>query len=92
MDRGANQHQIGAQLIHQIKLAGSAGEGAAAVRLWQALEIAERLEQGDFQPLIAHHPAHIGGREVRSNEILLENLDPVEPGIGDGLKLFSEGA
>ena len=48
VQRGTEQHQIGAQLVHQLELARSAGKGARTVGLGQALEVAEGLEQGDL--------------------------------------------
>ena len=74
----ADQHQVGAQLVHQLELALGPGEGAGALRLGQRLEVAERLEQRDLQPVVAHHPPDLGRGEVRGEEILLEDLDPVE--------------
>ncbi len=46
-DVGADQHQVGAQLLHHVELAFRPVERARALRLGQAFEIAERLEQGD---------------------------------------------
>ena len=87
-----DQHQVGAQLVHQLELAFGAGEGAAAMRFGQAFEVAEGLEQRDLQPVIADHAAHFGRGEIRGQEILFEDLDPVETGGGDGGQLGRQAA
>ena len=89
-DVGADQHQIGAELLHDVELALGAIEGAAALRLGQAFEIAKRLEQGDREPGVAHHPADLARRSVEGEEVVFENLDAVEAGRGDGRQLFRE--
>ena len=61
-DVGADQHQVGAELLHHVELALGAVEGAAALRLGQPLEIAERLEQGDLEARVAHHAPDVRGR------------------------------
>ena len=89
-DVGADKHQIGAELLHQVELALGAVEGARALRLRHALEIAERLEQRDLQPMVAHHPADLGGRAVEGQEVVLEDLDAVEAGRGDRRELLAQ--
>ena len=61
-DVGADQHQVGAERLHDVELALGAVEGARALRLRHALEVAERLEDGDAQPGVADHPADLGRR------------------------------
>src|SRR5690606_32426905 len=53
-----------------------------------ALEIPDRLEERDLQPVIARHPADIGRASVEGEEIILEDLDTVEAGPGDRLQLL----
>src|SRR3546814_12182172 len=48
-DAGADEHEIRAELLHKIELVLGAVERAFALRLGQALEIAERLEHRDLQ-------------------------------------------
>ena len=48
-DVAADHQQVAAEFAHQVELALGAGEGAAALRLRHALEIAERLERHDLQ-------------------------------------------
>ncbi|VVT44457.1 hypothetical protein BOS5A_10478 [Bosea sp. EC-HK365B] len=84
----ADQHEIGAELVHQLEFAGGAGEGPAAIGLGQALEIAEGLEQGDLKSGVAHHLADLAGREIRGEKVLLEDLDAVEAGARDGFELL----
>ena len=38
--------------------------------------------------MVAHHPADLGRRSVEGEEIVLEDLDPVEAGGRDGGELF----
>jgi hypothetical protein len=89
-DVRAHQHQIGAKLFHHVEFAFGAVEGARALRLGQALEIAEGLEQGNLQPMIAHHAAHFARASVEGQEVVLENLDAVEPRRRDGRQLLTQ--
>ena len=89
-DVGADQHQVGAELLHQVELALGAVEGARALRLGHALEIAERLEQRDLQAVIADHAADFARRAVEGEEIVLEDLDAVEAGRGDRRELLAQ--
>ena len=47
----------GAELVHQLELALRPLEAARALRLGHALEVAERLEGDDLEPVVAHHAA-----------------------------------
>ena len=91
-DAGADQHQVGAELLHDIELALGAVEGAAALRLGQALEVAERLEQRDREAGVARHPADVARRAVEGEEVVLENLDAVEARGGDRRELLGKVA
>jgi hypothetical protein len=91
-DVGADQHEVGAQRVHHLELALGAFEGAAAQRLGEALEIAERLEQRDREAEIARHLPDLGGTRAIGQQIVLEDLDPVEPRGRDRLELFAEVA
>ena len=46
-DVGADQHQVRAELLHQVELPLGAVEGARSLWLGQAFEIAEGLEESD---------------------------------------------
>ena len=92
MDRGTDQHQIGAQLLHQVELAFGPVEDPRPQGVRQTFEIAKWLEQGDVQPLVAHHPAGIGRAAVEGDEILFEDLDAVVARRGDGFEFFGEPA
>ena len=62
-DRGgvrADEDQVGAELAHQVELALGAVEGAGALRLGHALEVAERLEEGEREAGVADHAADLG--------------------------------
>ena len=89
-DVGADQHQVRAELLHQVELALGPVEGARTLRLGHAFEIAERLEQRDLQAMIAHHPADLARRAVEGEKIVLEDLDAVEAGRGDRRELLAQ--
>ncbi len=91
-DIGTDEHQICAEFLHQIELALRPVEGACPLWLRQPFEIAERLEQRNLQPVIAHHAADLGGRAVEGQKIVLEYLDAVETGSGDGGELLPKVA
>ncbi len=90
MDRGADQHEIGPEILHQVELALDPVEGPGAQRVGQSFEVAERLEQGDVEPMVAHHRADFPRAAVEGDEILLEDLDPVETCGGNGSELFAQ--
>ncbi len=79
------QHQLGAELVHDREFALGPGEGSRPQRLGHALEIAEGLKGRDRQAEIGDHLADIARAAVEGQEIVLEDLDRVEPGRGDGL-------
>ncbi len=89
-DIRADQHQIGAEFAHDIELALRSLEGAGAVRFRHALEIAERLEKGDIQPVVGGQRLHLARRGVIGQEIILENLHAAETRLGDGRQFFRE--
>jgi len=89
-DVGADQHEVGTQLAHQVELALGALEGAGALRLRHTLEVTERLEQHDLQPVVAHQLARLARRAVEGQEVVLEDLDAVEAGGGNGGQLLLE--
>src|SRR5262249_20709760 len=90
---GAAQHQkIAAELLQDIELALGAGEGALALLRWHAFEVAERLQGDDGKACFAARVRHIGGRAAERDEIVLEDLDRVEAGIGDRFELLAQRA
>ena len=88
----ADQQQIGLQFLHQVELALGPGEIAGALRLRHALEIAKRLERADRKTEIAAELADVARAAVERQQVVLENLDGVEAGGGDGAQLFVERA
>ncbi len=91
-DVGTDQHQVGAKFLHHIEFALGALEGARALWLRKALEIAKRLKQRDGQAVIAHHAADFGRRAVESKEIVLEDLDAIKARCRDRGKLLAKVA
>jgi hypothetical protein len=89
---GADEHEIGPEGLHDVELAFGTVECAPALRLRQSFKIPERLEHCDLKPGVADHPAHFCGPGRVGQEIVLENLDAIEPGRRNGPQLFSEVA
>jgi hypothetical protein len=87
-NRGADQNEIRSQLLHDIKLALGAVECAAALRLRQAFEVAERLIERNGKAGVGRHLRHITGRTIEGQEIVLEYFDAVKPGCSDRRQLF----
>ncbi|MCY1435368.1 hypothetical protein D9M71_514620 [compost metagenome] len=57
-----------------------------------ALEIAERLEQGDLQTQVGRQLAYLARTAAVVEQVVLEDLHAVEAGGGDGLEFFRQGA
>ncbi|MNE21258.1 hypothetical protein D3C80_1144110 [compost metagenome] len=91
-DVAAHQHQVGAQLLHQVELALGAVEVALQAVAAHALEIAERLEQGDLQTQVGRQLAYLARTAAVVEQVVLEDLHAVEAGGGDGLEFFRQGA
>lgn len=84
--RRADQQQIGAEFFHHIELAFEPVEGAGALRLRQAFQIAERLEHGAGEAKVTHQRRHIARGHVGREQIVLEDLRAVIACGGDGLQ------
>src|SRR6185436_15386902 len=91
-DIRAHQQEIAAQLLHQVELALGAREHALALVGRHALEIAERLEGDDLEPDVTDQLAHVGGGAAEGEQVVLEDLDALEAGAGDGVELLGEVA
>src|SRR5271165_3359984 len=94
-DRGrrniaADQQQIRLQLLHQVEFVLCAGKVARALRLGHALEIAKRLKRTDGKTEIPAELANVARAPIEREQVILENLDRVEAGAGDGAQLFVE--
>ncbi len=89
-DVGADEQQIAAELRHEIELAFGAREVALASLRRHALEIAERLKRDDLKPEIGDHRADFGRRTVERQQIVLEDFDALEAGIGNRRELLGE--
>ena len=90
MDRRTDQDKVGTKVLHQVELAFRPVESLVAQASRQSFEIAEWLEQHDLKPMVAYHPADLSGVRSIRNEVLFEDLDPVEPGSGDGFQLVAK--
>lgn len=63
-------------------------EGAGAVRLRHALEVAERLKQGDIKSVVGSQCLYLARGGVIGQEIVFENLHAGKAGLGDRRQLF----
>ena len=91
-DIAAHQQHVGAELGHDVEFALGAVEGAFALRVRHALEIAERLQCDKLQAEVADALADIGRRAVEGQKIVLENLDALKARGRDRLQLLGEAA
>ncbi|MNC08247.1 hypothetical protein D3C75_558280 [compost metagenome] len=87
----AHQHQVSAQLLHQVEFALGAFQVARQAIAAAAFEITERLKQGDGDPEIGAHLFNFPWTTVVVEKVVLENLDAVEPGGGNGFEFFRQG-
>ncbi|MCY1233727.1 hypothetical protein D9M72_462820 [compost metagenome] len=86
----ADEHQVGAQLLHQVELALGPVESPGSEWLRHTLEITERLEQTDLQAKVAHHSADLARAFVEGKEVVLEYFDTGKARLGDGAQLVLE--
>ncbi|BCQ65016.1 hypothetical protein PBOI14_67660 [Pseudomonas sp. Boi14] len=87
----AHQHQVGAQLLHQVELALGALQVARQTVATTALEIPEWLEQGDGNAQVGAHLLDFPRAAVVVEQVVLEDLHAVEPGGGDGFEFLRQG-
>ncbi|MNH23600.1 hypothetical protein D3C79_835050 [compost metagenome] len=92
LDVAAYQHQVGAQFLHQVELALGAVEVFLQAVAAAALEIAERLEQGDGNTQVGAHLPYLARAAGVIEQVVFEDLDAVKTGGGDGFELFRQGA
>ncbi len=91
-DIGAHHQEIAAELLHGVELSLRSGEDARALRLGHALEISERLVDGDPEAEVTSDPPHVRRRTIEGQEVVLKNLHRLEAGCGDRLQLLGERA
>gem|GEM_PF-3149289 len=87
----AQQHQLGAEFLHQVELALGAIEVALQTLARTALEIAKRLEQGDLEPQVLAASTNVLRAAGVIEQVILEQLDAVEAGGGHGLQFLRQG-
>ncbi|MNZ60154.1 hypothetical protein D3C78_782160 [compost metagenome] len=88
----ADQHQVGAKLLHQVELPFGAVEVLLQAIPAAALEIAERLEQRDGDAEIGAHLPNLARAAGVVEKVVLEDLHAVETGGGNGFEFFRQGA
>ncbi|MNM69446.1 hypothetical protein D3C81_810420 [compost metagenome] len=92
LDIAAHQHQVSAQLLHQVELALGAVDVFLQALAAAAFEVTKRLEQSDGDPQVGAHLAYFTRASGVVQQVVLEDLDAVETGGGDGFELFRQGA
>jgi hypothetical protein len=88
MDAGADQHEVGAERLHQVELALSTAECLAAFRFGQALEVAEWLIAHDAEAEAGAKAADRRGVVLGGQEVGLEDLNGGEARRDHGLQLL----
>lgn len=74
----AHENAVRAEFVHQFELAFGALDVFRKTLGRYAIEIAERLEQIDFEAEIGAHAAHVGGRAFVIEQVVFEDFDAVE--------------
>src|SRR6476620_6370635 len=88
----ADQDQVGAQLAHDVELALEAPHRPRVLCLGHAFEVAERLQHLDLETeFVAAFPDPPWGPQA-AEQVLVEDLDAVEPGVGHRGELLVKGA
>src|SRR6185503_17491726 len=87
-DVAAYEQEVAADLLHHVELAFGAVEGARALRLRCALEIAEWLERAHLEAEVGDLLRYIRRRPGVRQQIALADLDPTETGLGDCFQLL----
>ena len=88
----ADQHHLGAQLLHDVELAFRAVHVAGTLRLRHRLEVAERLVEVDLDAEILGQCADIGGRALEAEQVGLHDLHAIESHQRRRLQLVGERA
>lgn len=88
----AHQHQVGAQLLHQVEFALGALQVTGQTITAAAFKVAKRLEQRDGDTEVGAHLFNFTRAAVVIQQVVLENLNAIKPGGGNGFELFRQGA
>lgn len=91
-DAGADEDGVGAEPAHQLELVAGAAQVAGELRFGHGLDVAHRLVEVDGQAEVGAPGADLLGRQRAGEEVVLEDLDPVEAGPGGGGEFLGEGA
>ena len=91
-DIRADEYEVGAELFHDVELAFGSVEHARAQARGHALEVAERLERGTGESLVAQHRANYRHWLGTGKQVALEDLHVLEAGVGDRAELRPQRA
>ena len=91
-DVRAHQHERRAEILHQIEFALGPVEIAPQLLIRDPFEVAKGLEQVDGEAMSAVYRRTSRGAPAIKEDVVLENLDAVEPGGGSGFQFFGQGA
>jgi len=89
---GADQQQVGAERSHELELALRPAQVAREQLCWDRLEVAERLVHLDAEPEVGSPAPDLGGGGGAVDEVVLEDLHPVEAHLGGGGELLFQRA
>jgi hypothetical protein len=92
MDRGAHEHEVGAQALHDRELAFGAVQVGGQQLGRDGLEVAERLVEVDAQAEVGAAGADLLGAVGGGDEVGFEDFDAVEARGGGSGELVVEGA
>ncbi len=88
----ADHQEIAAQFGHQVELALGAGEGFRAQRFRHPLKVAKGLERDRRKAEVLDPASDLRRGAIEGQQVVLEDLDPLEAGGGNRFELFIERA
>lgn len=91
MDAGADEHRVDTEAAHQLELVPGPPQIAVEHLRRHGLDVPHRLIEIDAQPQIRTASPDLLGRERAGQQIVLEDLHPVEAGPRGGGELLGEG-
>ena len=88
----ADEDQVGTQLGHDVELALEAPHRLRVLRLGHAFQVAEGLQHLDLETEFVAALLDPAWGPQAAEQVLVEDLDPVEPGVCHRSELLVEGA
>ncbi len=91
-DIAADQHGVDAETLHQPELRSRASYDVGELLLGDSLRVAEGLVEVERQPQATRQRGDLLRARGFPDQIRLEDLHAVEPGLGTGVQLLDQGA